>query len=86
MNVPLEPDTRAGHPDLPDDATEPDEPGVRDEDPRVVRERRLLAEAITAGTLPAVTTDELDDRDGPYQRGGDDRERWYRENRPPHHG
>jgi len=43
--------------------------------------RRMLDE-IFGDVLPTVTGDELDD-----QAGRDaDRDRWYRDNRPPHHG
>ena len=46
--------------------------------------RRMLDE-IFGEVLPTVTGDELDDQFG--QAGRDaDRDRWYRDNRPPHHG
>ena len=45
------------------------------------RERRRLDE-IFGEILPTVTSDERD----PEPADGADRERWYRENRPPHHG
>ena len=46
---------------------------------------RKQLDEIFGDVLPAVTTDELDDRDG---RGPSeaDRDSWYRDNRPPHHG
>lgn len=47
--------------------------------------RRRLAE-IFGEVLPETTSDERSE--GPDRREGDQREteRWYRENRPPHHG
>ncbi|GAA5161253.1 MULTISPECIES: hypothetical protein [Amycolatopsis] len=51
----------------------------RDEDARRRRKRRSL-DAVFGEVLPETTTDERD----PDPRG-DDRETWYRENRPPHH-
>ncbi|MBB5067211.1 hypothetical protein OOZ19_17465 [Saccharopolyspora sp. NFXS83] len=47
--------------------------------------RRRLAE-IFGEVLPQTTSDERSE--GPDRREGDQREtdRWYRENRPPHHG
>jgi hypothetical protein len=53
-------------------------------DPRLkpdFRERRRLDE-VFGETLPSVTGDERD----PEPVDGAERERWYRENRPPHHG
>jgi hypothetical protein len=44
---------------------------------------RKQLDDIFGDVLPTVTQDELDDRDGP---SGDDRDGWYRDNRPPHHG
>jgi hypothetical protein len=47
-------------------------------------DRRTLDE-VFGDVLPDVTRDEMDDR--PDRAAGDtDLERWYRENRPPHHG
>ncbi|GAA4884689.1 hypothetical protein [Saccharopolyspora cebuensis] len=43
--------------------------------------RRRLAE-VFGDVLPDTTSDERAEE----RPGGDDRERWYRENRPPHHG
>ncbi|HEY5117366.1 MAG TPA: hypothetical protein VIJ00_17730 [Nakamurella sp.] len=45
------------------------------------RERRRLDE-VFGETLPTITSDERD----PEPADGAERERWYRENRPPHHG
>ncbi len=45
------------------------------------RERRRLDE-VFGEVLPTVTGDERD----PEPAEGAERERWYRENRPPHHG
>ncbi len=45
------------------------------------RERRRLDE-VFGDTLPTVTSDERD----PEPADGAERDRWYRENRPPHHG
>jgi hypothetical protein len=45
------------------------------------RKRRRLDE-VFGEILPTVTGDERD----PEPADGADRERWYRENRPPHHG
>jgi hypothetical protein len=45
------------------------------------RERRRLDE-VFGEVLPTVTGDERD----PEPADGAERERWYRENRPPHHG
>jgi len=42
--------------------------------------RRRLAE-VFGDVLPDTTTDERS-----ADQGADDRESWYRENRPPHHG
>jgi len=44
--------------------------------------RRELDE-IFGDVLPTVTRDELDDE---RDRAGGDRDNWYRDNRPPHHG
>lgn len=44
------------------------------------RRRRRLAE-VFGEVLPETTTDERS-----AEEGGSDRESWYRENRPPHHG
>jgi hypothetical protein len=45
------------------------------------RARRRLDE-VFGDLLPSVTGDELD----PAGADTSERERWYRENRPPHHG
>ncbi|GHF44617.1 hypothetical protein FHX82_001826 [Amycolatopsis bartoniae] len=57
---------------MPDDNRDDDRP------PRPEGRRSL--DAIFGEVLPETTSDERD----PDSRG-DDRERWYRENRPPHH-
>ncbi len=49
---------------------------------RVVDRRRL--DEVFGDVLPSVTQDEMAQGD---ERSGDaDRDRWYRDNRPPHHG
>ncbi|MBM9467453.1 hypothetical protein [Nakamurella leprariae] len=63
-------------------ATNDPEPGAEQRGPAV--DRRRLDE-VFGTTLPDVTRDELDP--GSSGAGGTGRdERWYRENRPPHHG
>ena len=44
-------------------------------------DRRLLDE-VFGDVLPDITDDERDQGEA----AGADRERWYRDNRPPHHG
>jgi hypothetical protein len=51
---------------------------------RQVPSRRMLDE-IFGDVLPTITSDERDEQDG-RGPGDADRERWYRDNRPPHHG
>ncbi len=46
-------------------------------------DRRTLDE-IFGDVLPSVTQDEIGD--GDERRADQDRDAWYRENRPPHHG
>lgn len=46
-------------------------------------ERRRLAADIAAALLPGTTSDE---RDPSGSTGSGRDERWYTENRPPHHG
>jgi len=47
--------------------------------------RRKKLDEVFGEVLPSVTRDEIDDgADGP-SRGGE-RDQWYRDNRPPHHG
>ena len=69
-------------PDIaPDDALGEDA-GLVDPSPRPdFRVRRRLDE-VFGEILPTVTGDERD----PEPVDGAERERWYRENRPPHHG
>lgn len=45
------------------------------------RRRRRDLDAIFGDVLPETTSDERDP-----SKGDDDREEWYRVNRPPHHG
>ena len=46
---------------------------------------RKMLDEVFGDVLPNVTRDELDD--GPDQGSRSaDRDRWYRDNRPPHHG
>ena len=59
------------------------EPADRDPSPTAASTRKQLDE-VFGDVLPTVTRDELDDEPG--RAGGDDRDRWYRDNRPPHHG
>ncbi len=72
----------------PSGSAEPDanEPSVSAPDPdtsgRVV-DRRLLDD-IFGDVLPSVTQDEWGH--GSEESGDADRERWYRDNTPPHHG
>lgn len=48
------------------------------------RVRRRLAE-VFGDTLPEVTSDELAEPGEAERADGDRDERWYRDNRPPHH-
>lgn len=56
------------------------DPPPKPADDDAARRRRRLAE-VFGDVLPETTSDE---RGG--ESGADDREAWYRENRPPHHG
>jgi hypothetical protein len=56
----------------------PDEPAKTSD--RAERERRRRLAEIFGDVLPETTSDDRPDR----TTGGDE-ERWYRENRPPHH-
>ncbi|GAA4612324.1 hypothetical protein [Saccharopolyspora hordei] len=47
---------------------------------RAERERRRTLAEIFGDVLPETTADDRPDR-----TPADDEERWYRENRPPHH-
>jgi hypothetical protein len=76
MNLPVPPDESAGR--RPDDDAQP--AGGPDSARRPVTRKQL--DDIFGDVLPTVTQDERDDRD----RAGDDRDAWYRDNRPPHHG
>jgi hypothetical protein len=66
------------------------EPGVPTGSGRVVAgssarppvTRRKLDE-VFGDVLPSTTSDERDDG---HDQGSRDNERWYRDNRPPHHG
>jgi hypothetical protein len=44
--------------------------------------RRRRLDEVFGDVLPETTSDERDDRDA----GGDDSDRWLREQVPPHHG
>jgi len=87
MNVDTTPDgARDSAPDsAPDDAVNDaldGDAGPGDPTPTPdFRERRQLDE-VFGEILPTVTGDERD----PEPADGAERERWYRENRPPHHG
>jgi hypothetical protein len=54
-------------------------------DRAAVQKTRKKLDDIFGDVLPSVTRDELDDR---AEEAGRDTERdqWYRDNRPPHHG
>ncbi|MGW6935632.1 hypothetical protein ACWGE0_36630 [Lentzea sp. NPDC054927] len=60
--------------------TKSDSPKPADDD--AVARRRRLAE-VFGDVLPETTSDERGSASGD---GSGDREAWYRENRPPHHG
>jgi hypothetical protein len=63
-------------PGTPDDKAKPSAPAK----PPV--SRRTLDE-VFGDVLPDVTNDEIEDRS---ENGDRDADRWYRDNRPPHHG
>ncbi len=46
---------------------------------------RQQLDEVFGDVLPTLTRDELDDRPEEVNRAVDS-DRWYRENRPPHHG
>lgn len=75
----------SGAPDGPDqadgDSASPDE--VAAELRRQARRRREL-DQLFGTVLPDVTRDETGRDD--VRGGSGDRDRWYSENRPPHHG
>ncbi|GAA5151285.1 hypothetical protein GCM10023321_18070 [Pseudonocardia eucalypti] len=77
---PDQPDRVCAAPDEPDgDRSGLDQPGrVRAE----VERRRRLAE-VFGDVLPESTSDDVDAGQAAPDRSGD--ERWYTENRPPHH-
>ena len=78
MNLPVPPEESAGR--RPDDDAEP----ASSPDAARVPVTRKQLDDIFGDVLPTVTRDELDDeRD---RAGSDDRDSWYRDNRPPHHG
>lgn len=61
-----------------------DEPGTDPAADAAVRERRRrLAETLAASLLPETTSDERDPGSPPDASADD---RWFTENRPPHHG
>jgi hypothetical protein len=60
----------------------PDEP---DDAAAARAARRRMLDDVFGEVLPTVTRDEIDDGQDGQGRGGD-RDRWYRDNRPPHHG
>ena len=70
-------------------ADSPEESGAEPTTPADTGTRKPVSrkqlDDIFGDVLPAVTSDELDEQDG---RGSAeaDRDRWYRDNRPPHHG
>jgi hypothetical protein len=61
--------------------TKSDSPKPADDDAAVKRRRRLAE--VFGDVLPETTSDE---RGAGSADGSGDREAWYRENRPPHHG
>jgi len=63
----------------PDPGVEPDPAGA---DPAAVAARRRRLAEVFGDVLPEATSDDRPDRDP--SSGAD--ERWYTENRPPHHG
>jgi hypothetical protein len=79
MNLPVPGDPAASG--AADDDPEPEGKPVGPDPARTPATRKQLDD-IFGDVLPTVTQDERDDRD----RAGDDQDRWYRDNRPPHHG
>jgi hypothetical protein len=78
VNLPVSGDESAAS--GPDD----DAPTASAPDPARPPITRKQLDDIFGDVLPTVTRDELDDdRD---RAGSDDRDRWYRDNQPPHHG
>jgi hypothetical protein len=77
MNLPVPGDESAGI--GPDD----DAPPASERDPARPPVTRRQLDDIFGDVLPTVTRDELDDE---RDRAGSDRDSWYRDNRPPHHG
>ena len=79
---PERPESKQSEPDL---GAEPD-PGVQldpaGSDPAAVAARRRRLAEVFGDVLPEATVDDQPDRDPSI--GAD--ERWYTENRPPHHG
>jgi len=83
LPVPPRPSKGTGDPEQPAQPVQADRPGGdrKTEQTRPPVTRKQLDD-IFGDVLPTVTQDERDDRDG----AGEDRDSWYRDNRPPHHG
>jgi membrane protein involved in colicin uptake len=82
MNLPVDEPSRADGKDTAAEVV--DESEARLAAARRAATRKKLDE-VFGDVLPTVTRDELGDgSDGPSP--GNDRDRWYRDNRPPHHG
>jgi hypothetical protein len=65
-----------------DDGQVTDSPDPAPADPPA-RRRRPTVDEVFGDVLPDTTTDE---RDLDPRQGEHDRDQWYRDNRPPHHG
>jgi hypothetical protein len=77
MNLPVSGDESAGI------GPDHDAPPASERDRARPSVSRKQLDDIFGDVLPTVTRDEIDDeRD---RAGNDDRDRWYRDNRPPHH-
>ncbi len=79
LPVPSGPPNGTGDPEQPAGADRADVDGT----PERARPTRRQLDEIFGDVLPTVTRDELDDE---RDRAGGDRDSWYRDNRPPHHG
>jgi len=79
MNEETAPDSA---PDDARDDSRDEGAGLVDPSPKPDFRERLRLDEIFGEILPTVTGDERD----PAPVDGAERERWYRENRPPHHG
>jgi hypothetical protein len=75
-----EPNQRVSHPDAAEPAREPTQRVTRPDPAERARSRRRLAE-VFGEVLPETTGDDRPELGAP----ADAEERWYNENRPPHH-